>query len=206
MCKGADALRKHAGGMFLATDRSGYAARREDVGVLGRARRPRRAACRGYGLPRRLRLLAMTMFLLCTYCRASVLRKIKTHSFKGPLSKGAVTEGDWGIKLRITHNLNISQSPLPRFARLPPLKRGALKAERSRPSPTAQFVGAARMPPADEQCSPLRCDFSFPHHCRGWRPRQPTFYPIPQSASQTAPLEKGAFKRQIFTPLFPIYI
>ena len=29
------ALRKHAGGMFLATDRSGYAARREDVGVLG---------------------------------------------------------------------------------------------------------------------------------------------------------------------------
>ena len=28
-------LRKHAGGMFLATDRSGYAARREDVGMLG---------------------------------------------------------------------------------------------------------------------------------------------------------------------------
>ena len=38
------ALRKHAGGMFLATDRSGYAARREDVGVLGRARCPHRAA------------------------------------------------------------------------------------------------------------------------------------------------------------------
>ena len=54
-------------------------------------------------------------------------------AFKGPLLKGAVTEGDWGIRVRITHNLNTSYflalSPLPCFARLPPLKRGALKAE-----------------------------------------------------------------------------
>ena len=51
-------------------------------------------------------------------------------AFKGPLAKGAGTEGDWGIRVRITHNLNISYflalSPLPCFARLPPLKRGAL--------------------------------------------------------------------------------
>ena len=73
------ALRKHAGGMFLATDRSGYAARRE--------------------------------------------------------LSGAVCEADWGIRVRITPNLNISYflalSPLPCFARLPPLERGALKAERA---------------------------------------------------------------------------
>ena len=29
-------------------------------------------------------------------------------AFKGPLPKGAGTEGDWGIRVRITHNLNRS--------------------------------------------------------------------------------------------------
>ena len=67
------------------------------------------------------------------------VRRIIDSAFNGPLSKGAVCEADWGIRVRTTPNLNgcylLALSPLPCFARLPPLKRGALKRKKTGFSP-----------------------------------------------------------------------